>query len=264
MTRKMAAMKMDPRSYYDAFSAGYDTRRHAGYHAMLDVMESDLVLRYCAGRHVLDAGCGTGLILNRVESELRSVVGMDLSMGMLNKAQSRPVSTARRLVQGSLTDLPFADASFDAAYSFKVLAHIPDIQQAVQELARVVRPGGHLILEFYNPLSVRGLLWKVKRPGQIAGAVDESQVFTRFDRPGQIRSYFPKDWQIVDSRGIRILTPAAQVMTWPYVGKLLERAEHQLADSPLRGLGSFYCVVAQRGSDKPCCDDSPQLDGLNS
>lgn len=248
-------MKTHPQKYYDAFSKNYDSRRHEGYHAMLDVLESELVTRYCAGRHVLDAGCGTGLILDRVQAELRSVVGMDLSMGMLQKAGQRVDAKTRALVQGSLTDLPFAADSFDAAFSFKVLAHVPDIHKAVQELARVVRPGGHLILEFYNPLSVRGLLWKLKRPSLVAKGLDEGQVFTRFDNPAQAQRYFPKGWKIVDRRGIRIMTPAAKLMSIPQIGALMEKAEHKLADSPARFFGSFYCLVAQRGSREPCCQD---------
>ena len=247
-------MKTQAQTYYDAFSEGYDARRHQGYHAMLDELESELVLRYCAGRHVLDAGCGTGLILDRVQPEVRSVVGMDLSMGMLHKARTRVAAATRGLVHGSLTDLPFGDDSFDAAFSFKVLAHVPDIKKALRELARVVRPGGHLILEFYNPLSVRGLLWKLKRPGLVAKGLDEGQVFTRFDRPGQAKSYLPKGWKIVDTRGIRIVTPAAKLMTIPQLGSFLHKAEHKLADSPARVFGSFYCLVAQRGSHKNCCE----------
>lgn len=251
-------MKTHPRTYYDAFSEGYDSRRHQGYHAMLDTLESELVLRYCAGRDVLDAGCGTGLILDRVQREVRSIAGMDLSMGMLQKARQRSGFTSRGLVQGSLTDLPFANDSFDAAFSFKVLAHVPDIRKAVHELARVVRPGGHLILEYYNPLSVRGLLWKLKRPGLVAKGLDEGQVFTRFDRPGQAQSYFPKGWKLVDTRGIRIVTPAAKLMSIPRLGAVMEKVEHSLADSPARIFGSFYCLVAQRGSQKDCCEDEQE------
>lgn len=234
-------MKMDPKKYYDAFSDGYDSRRHAGYHAMLDDLEAELVNKYCTGRTVLDAGCGTGLVLSRVAPLARRVVGVDLSGGMLSKARTR----AGELAQGSLTQLPFLDSSFDAAYSFKVLAHVPDIGLAVREMARVVRPGGHLILEFYNPYSVRGLLWAVKRPGRIAQGVNEQQVHVRFDTPSAARSYFPHGWRVVESRGIRVVTPFAQALTLPLVGSLIERAEHRLAKSPARFFGSFYCVVAQ-------------------
>ncbi|MFH1808587.1 MAG: class I SAM-dependent methyltransferase [Pseudomonadota bacterium] len=247
-------MKMDPQRYYDAFSEGYDSRRHDGYHALLDELESALVQAYCTDRHVLDAGCGTGLILQRVQRELRSLVGADLSGGMLRKAATR--STAS-LVQASLTQLPFADASFDAAYSFKVLAHIPDIRGAVAELGRVVKPGGHLLLEFYNPLSIRGLLWHLKRPGRIARGVRERDVFVRFDTPHRAQSYLPDNFSVVETRGIRVVTPFAQLLRMPGLGPLVADAERLLATSPARVLGSFFVVVAQRRDGGECCDDAP-------
>jgi len=237
-------MKMDPKDYYDAFSAGYDSRRHVGYHALLDELESDLVKKYCTGRFVLDAGCGTGLVLSRVAGDVRGVVGVDLSMGMLRKASER----GGQLAQGSLTRLPFADGSFDAAYSFKVLAHIPDIVGAVAELGRVVRPGGHLILEFYNPLSVRGLLWLLKRPGRVARGVHERQVYVRFDTPWGVRRYLPPEYEVVESRGIRVVTPFAQLLRTPLLGQVVAGAERRLATSLARHAGSFYCIVAQHQS----------------
>ena len=50
--------------------------------------------------------------------------------------------------------------SVDVAYSFKVLAHIPDIAGAMAEMARVVRPGGWVIAEFYNRRSLRRFVKK--------------------------------------------------------------------------------------------------------
>jgi ubiquinone/menaquinone biosynthesis C-methylase UbiE len=194
------------------------------------------------GREVLDAGCGTGLIAARIINDVKNLVGVDLSAGMLQKARAR---CHAELVQGSLPALPFADDSFDVAYSFKVLAHIPDIRTAVHELARVVRPGGHLILEFYNPLSVRGLLWSLKRPGQIAKGVHERQVHVRFDTPSHARGYLPKSYKLVETKGIRVLTPFAQFLSTPVIGDLTKKLEQRLASSHLRHLGSFYCVVAQ-------------------
>ena len=85
-------------------------------------------------------------------------------------------------MQGSLTDVPLPSASFDLVYSMKVLAHVPPIERAVAELARLVRPGGHLLLEFYNPWSLRYLAKRAGRPRpHRRDGTDESHVFTRFD-----------------------------------------------------------------------------------
>ena len=54
---------MDNRSYYDDFAGWYERERGRGYHRLLDDLELELVRRYGAGKLVLEAGCGTGLLL---------------------------------------------------------------------------------------------------------------------------------------------------------------------------------------------------------
>lgn len=235
---------MDPSDYYDAFSVHYDARRSVGYHALIDDLEAELVARYAPAGRVLEAGCGTGQILARLGRAGVRAVGVDLSSGMLRQARSR----ARALVRGDLTALPFGDGQFDAVCCFKVLAHVPDIGRAMAELGRLVRPGGFLIVEFYNPHSVRGLLWRLKRPGRIASDVDERDISVRFDTPAAATALLPPGFEPVASRGIRLLTPFAQALRLPLLGALLERGERALCDSPLARFGSFYCLVAQRAS----------------
>ena len=126
------ASGLDNRTYYDEFSGWYERERQQPYHRMLDDLEVSLVERYGTGGDVLEVGCGTGLILDRVTSFARSAVGIDLSGGMLAKAHGRGLAVA----QASATALPVASESVDVAYSFKVLAHIPDIKTAMAEMAR--------------------------------------------------------------------------------------------------------------------------------
>ncbi|MBN2359828.1 MAG: methyltransferase domain-containing protein [Deltaproteobacteria bacterium] len=233
---------MDPTAYYDAFSRSYDRRRRVGYHALVDDLEAELVARFAPRGLVLDAGCGTGQILERLGRAGIRACGVDLSSGMLRQARSR----APLLVRGDLVALPFGDGRFDAVCCFKVLAHVPEVGRALAELGRLVRPGGFLIAEFYNPHSVRGALWRLKRPGRIAAGVDERDIHLRFDAPAAARQLLPPGFEPVTARGIRLLTPFAQALRLPLVGPLLARAERVLADGTLAGLGSFYCLVAQR------------------
>ncbi len=127
-------------AYYDRFAAGYEAERHHGYHRLIDELELDLVRRFGAGKDVFEAGCGTGLLLREAARVARTAVGLDLSRGMLEPARARGLS----VLQGSLTDVPLPSETFDLVYSMKVLAHVPPIEAAVAELARLVRPGGHL------------------------------------------------------------------------------------------------------------------------
>ena len=230
--------------YYDRFSETYENERHRGYHRLIDELELDLVRRYGAGKDVFEAGCGTGLLLREAAAVARSAVGLDLSRGMLAPATARGL----KVVQGSLTDIPLPSASFDFVYSMKVLAHIPPIERAVAELARLVRPGGHLLLEFYNPFSLRYLAKRLGGPGRIAGdGTNESHVFTRFDRPSRARSYLPGDLQVVSVRGVRVVTPSSHVFAWEPLGKLFSWAERAACDAPLlRNLGGFLILVARK------------------
>ncbi len=233
----------DNRAYYDEFAARYENARHAGYHALIDRLEVDLVRRYGEGARVLEAGCGTGLILHQVAGFARSAVGIDLSPGMLEKARQRGLSVAN----ASITHLPFADESFDVAYSFKVLAHVEPIGEALREMARVVRPGGYVLAEFYNTRSLRYLVKRLKPATPISDRTTDEAVYTRYDSIDDIRSYLPKELSLVGERGVRIFTPVSHVHKLPFFGPLLGELETAAADAPfLRGLGGFLIVVLRK------------------
>jgi SAM-dependent methyltransferase len=161
---------------------------------------------------------------------------------MVRKARDRGL----RVALGSVTEVPFANESFDLVYSFKVLAHVPDIGRAVRELARVTRPGGHLVLEFYNKWSVRYVAKRLGGPGRIGASRTEADVFTRWEPPGAIRAHFPDDVEIVDWRGVRVVTPAAFVHRVPVLGSAVAAIERAAVGSPLRWFGGFLIAIAKK------------------
>jgi ubiquinone/menaquinone biosynthesis C-methylase UbiE len=167
------------RSYYDEFAARYEdqrrTRRPDGYHALIDDLEIDFALRYGAGGDLLEVGCGTGLILERLAAHCKTAKGVDLSPGMLEPAKARGLDVQ----VGSATSLPFEDEQFDVVCSFKVLAHVPEIEQAIREMLRVTRKGGYVLAELYNPMSLRALVKRLGPAGAISDKTKESAVFTR-------------------------------------------------------------------------------------
>ncbi|MDQ2644064.1 MAG: methyltransferase domain-containing protein, partial [Myxococcota bacterium] len=167
---------------------------------------------------------------------------VDLSPGMLERARSRGLDVR----EASATSLPFDDQSFDVTCSFKVLAHVPEIERALAEMARVTRPGGHVIAEFYNPCSLRGLVKRFGPSGRVAEGTHEGQVYTRFDSPRQVKKLVPEGCHVVASRGVRIATPTAHVMRNPLGRRLFGSAERLLCDSPLRVFGGFYIVALER------------------
>jgi SAM-dependent methyltransferase len=91
---------------------------------------------------ILDAGCGSGR--NMVDlASYGTVTGLEIADASVLWARDRGVGA---VVQGSITEAPFADERFDFAVCLDVLEHIDDEPQALRELRRVVRPGGTLLV----------------------------------------------------------------------------------------------------------------------
>lgn len=108
---------------------------------------------------VLVAGVGTGLDIPHLPSQHR-YVGIDLTRAMLAKAQRRIVGKHIKLVQGDVQRLPFADHRFDAVVLHLILAVVPDPKACLAEAARVLKPGGHILVfdKFLKP--GERALWK--------------------------------------------------------------------------------------------------------
>lgn len=101
-------------------------------------------------RRVLDAGCGAGRMLPYLADLGCEPQGVDLSPEMLRRArQDFPGYT---LVEGALTNLEYADATFDGVFSWYSTVHSPDADVAVMlgEMRRVVRPGGYVLVAFQS------------------------------------------------------------------------------------------------------------------
>ena len=100
-----------------------------------------------ASGEVLEVAVGTGLNFDAYPAETR-LTGIDLSDQMLEIARSRARELDREvdLRQGDAHDLPFADTTFDTVVCTFGLCAIPDIDAALDELTRVLQPGGRLIL----------------------------------------------------------------------------------------------------------------------
>jgi SAM-dependent methyltransferase len=100
-------------------------------------------------KRILDAGCGNGryskFLLRQADPDAL-LTGFDYSQQMLHRAQARLHSERVSLVAADLTRLPYADAAFDAVVCGWVLEHLPDPRPGLRELARVLQPGGKLLL----------------------------------------------------------------------------------------------------------------------
>lgn len=142
---------------FDRIAAGYDLTNDAISMGMHRSWKAHAVQELClgAGTNFLDVCCGTGDLALRIADHVATrsgahVTGLDFSPNMLEVA-------ARRLAQGKVTsdkltwirgdaqNLPFPDDTFDGAIVSFGLRNLTDLQQGLNELARVVKPGGKVI-----------------------------------------------------------------------------------------------------------------------
>ena len=119
--------------------------------AILDMLQ---MMKVETGATVLDAGCGPGVHSIRVAKAGHHVCAIDISNMMLSHARQRAevenVTDKIEFHQKDLTKLDFPDSSFRYVFSWGVIIHIPDAEKALDELARVVEPGGKLALYITN------------------------------------------------------------------------------------------------------------------
>jgi ubiquinone/menaquinone biosynthesis C-methylase UbiE len=136
------------REGYDLWAPTYD--RTPNPLVFLDRIHTLSALDPAPGERILDAGCGTGYHLSKMHQCGAHATGVDFSYGMLAHARSNYEHA--ELIQADLHhDLPFRDASFDAALSALVSEHITDLSAFCCELYRVLRPRGRFVWSVFHP-----------------------------------------------------------------------------------------------------------------
>jgi len=136
--------------FFSARAADWDTRFPDDGPAF-EVAVAEMGLR--AGDRVLDAGCGTGRALPALRDAVGpsgAVLGADLTPAMLEAAVRAGRDRAGTLLLADVTRLPVRSASLDAVFGSGLVAHLPQPEENLRELARVVRPGG--LLALFHPI----------------------------------------------------------------------------------------------------------------
>lgn len=96
---------------------------------------------------VVDIGCGTGNVSELLSPLVKRVIAVDASAAMLKAAQKRLEGRGNvEFVRGDLEKLPLKDASVEAAVTFLVLHHVPELAGALREMRRVLKPGGSALI----------------------------------------------------------------------------------------------------------------------
>jgi SAM-dependent methyltransferase len=106
-------------------------------------------LAWQGDERVLDVGCGPGdLLRGMADARIgwRALVGFDLSAGMAAQAMDRAQGREVRFLAADAQSVPFPDETFDVVMARHMLYHVPDIDRAVSQAARVLRPHGRILV----------------------------------------------------------------------------------------------------------------------
>ena len=152
-------------------------------------------------------GVGTELLLTRFDSAKVTAIDLDPHMVRLARRRLAPFGERASVRVADATSLPFEDDSFDAVFDFGIIHHVPNWRAALDEVHRVLRPGGRLYAEEVLEAFILNPVWR----RLLAHPIED-----RFDRAGFARA--------VDRAGLRLAT-TDQLGTW---------FAWLIADKPLR------------------------------
>jgi len=147
------------RKFFDRESGRYVDQRYGTYDRAVSrpyLERQAIVLEFLSGLGgaALDLGCGPGVLLPSLLERCSSVAAVDVSPEMLERARTaiagRPGADRVSISLGSADAIPFGDRSFDVVTCIGVISYWPNTEKGLAEVARVLRPGGTLILQASN------------------------------------------------------------------------------------------------------------------
>jgi SAM-dependent methyltransferase len=198
----------------------------------------------------LDAGCGDGRHLAAIAAagyRPARVVGIDISERILETARATAAELEPELLRGNVEALPVEDGAFDLVLCTQVIEHLIDVEAGMGELARVIRPGGTLILTTDNRRRYVSKVLAAPRTAVVRGLRLRHR-YVHFDFP---HADFTREQlaALVASAGLEVVSAEtfrfsiARPIGGPRVLRALNRVEKSL---PRHGLGDIIAVVARK------------------
>jgi len=218
--------------YYDRLSSKYDKQHTSGYFEFLNRFEFNALAPLASKKKVLEVGCGTGIMLERISKIAASAVGVDISDEMLAASRKRGL----KVKKASAASLPFGQGEFDLAYAVKVIAHVPNAGKAILEMSRVAKENGFVALEFYNSRSLKRLL----------KAVFPVKTFTKYHSLNEMKSLLPASFKIVEVRGAMVFAPSRILFDLPLVHYLFAGLESIAGRTFLKRFASHILIVCKK------------------
>ena len=180
----MVRSAKDVQAFFERVATDWDTMRLAYYDERV-IEKMAEVASVDEGSEIADVGTGTGFVAAGLAPRVELVIGIDNASAMLRVARENldalGVSNAELLI-GDLGGLPLADNSVDAAFANMVLHHAVDPVAMLEEMARIVRPGGTIVITDEVEHSYEWMrkehsdLWLGFTPEQVEGFFREARL----------------------------------------------------------------------------------------
>ncbi len=151
-TRKLFT-KEELGQYWNDLYAKVENCRDFHFVQRLEIVSALITERFPRSTRLLDLGCGAGVLTERLVAEGYNVDAVDMSPDMIEFSKQRLAkfdSSTYRLARAECQSLPFTDAAFDVVACIGVFGYMDDVDAAIREIKRVLRPGGTLILSIRN------------------------------------------------------------------------------------------------------------------
>jgi ubiquinone/menaquinone biosynthesis C-methylase UbiE len=219
-----------------------------------------------SGASVIEIGTGAGHLAVDLATRGFDVLAVDASEGMLERTRKNAVQAGLdgrvRTLRADALDIPIADASFDVAVAVGLLPWVEDPRRALREMARLVRPGGYVLVTTDNRYGISRLLDPAWHPNARAAIRRFRRRLGQSPRrwnPGPVGYSWTKTRSLLASQGLRVIDRAGvgfgpftfmfkQVMP-ESIGLALERNLQSLCDrpsSPLWRVSLFHAVASQK------------------
>jgi len=223
-------------NHYNQYSRWYDNQRNSGFYPLINKLEIKKIMPYVRNKKVLEIGCATGIILDKLKKHTSFLRGIDISPEMIKIAKRKGL----KVVLSDVVSIPFKDKTFDVVFSLKTLPHVENIRKAISEISRVTKNNGHIFLDFYNPYSFKCLSVFVK------GLIINRGIFIRHDTLPKIKNYIPNNLSIESVSGIRIFTPSTFIYNIPLLKDLFDYLEGRFCDSYFKYFGSYLLIKLKK------------------
>ncbi|HEX9797347.1 MAG TPA: class I SAM-dependent methyltransferase [Anaerolineales bacterium] len=206
-----------------------------------------------AGGRVLDNGCGVGAYLVRLAHGAAAAHGLEFDGERAQRAGEAHANVA----QAAGEALPYPHAAFDLVLSHEVLEHVADDRRSVEEIVRVLTPGGRLVLFVPNrnyPFETHGIYWGGRYLFGNFPLVNYLPDRLRQQLAPHVRAYLrPQLEALFEGLPVRVIERRILfgaydnwIARWPRLGRALRWLLQRLEGTPLRAFGLSHLWVVEK------------------